>query len=138
MRETNHGVDQFILAVALNACNADDLSTVNVEAHTLDGLVSTVVSDVQIVTCKGHSSYFYVDLGNLEDDVAADHHASQFLFVCVLLVHDALELATTQDRYAVGDLHDLFQLVADKQDGLSFSLQPVSYTHLTLPTKRIV
>src|SRR5664280_3025268 len=100
MRETDHGVDQFILAVALNACNADDLSAVNVEAHTLDGLVSTVVSDVQIVTCKCHSSYFYVDLGNLEDDVAADHHASQFLFVCVLLVHDALELATTQDRYA--------------------------------------
>ena len=116
-------VAQFILAVALDARNADDFSTADVEAHALDGLVSTLVSDVQIVTRKCHSSHFHVDLGYLEDDVAADHHASQFLFGRVLLVHDALQLAATQDRYAVGDLHDLFQFVTDEEDGLSLSLQ---------------
>src|SRR5450830_1530474 len=123
MRETDHGVDQFVLAVALDARNADDLSAADLKAHAFDGFVSTLVSDVQIVTRKCHGSHFHVDFGNLEDDVAADHHSSQFLFVRVLLVYDALQLATTKDRYAVGDLHILFQLVADEQDCLSLSLQ---------------
>src|SRR5450756_243533 len=126
MRETDHGVDQFVLAVALNARNADDLSAVDLKAHAFDGFVSALVSDVQIVTRKCHSSHFHVDFGNLEDDVAADHHASQFLFVRVLLVYDALQLAATQDRYAIGDLHNLFQLVTDEQDRLSLGLQ---FTH---------
>ena len=123
MRETNHGVDEFILPVALDAGNADDLAAADVEAHTLDSLVSAIVPDMDVVTRECDGSHLHLDLWNLEDDVAADHHASQFLFVCVLLVDDALQFPATQDRDTVSDLHDLFQLVTDEQDRLSLCLQ---------------
>ena len=49
----------------------------------------------------------------------ADHHAAQFRLGGVPGLHGAHVLALAQHGHAVGDLHDLVQLVGDEQDALA-------------------
>ena len=57
---------------------------------------------------------------HVEVDVAADHHGGQRLGRGVLGFDRADVLALAQDGAAVGDGHDLVELVGDEEDALPF------------------
>ena len=113
-------VNKLRLAVAVDAGNADDLACAHLEGHVLDGIV------MMHLRRNGHTL-------NIEDNVtglrfllmdnkvniAADHHSRQLFFIGVFYIDCADILALAQDRAAVGDLHDLVELMRDKQDALA-------------------
>ena len=61
--------------------------------------------------------------------VAADHHAGQFLFGGVGNIHGTDAAALLQDGAAVGNRHDLIQLVGDEQDALALGLEAAHDLH---------
>ena len=61
---------------------------------------------------------------DLKLDIAADHHAGGLLLGGVLDIHGSHILALAQDGAAVGDRHDLVELVGNKEDGLASFLNP--------------
>ena len=62
-------------------------------------------------------------------DFAADHELGQLEFVRLVLAQVADDLAAAHHDDAVGDLHDLAQLVRDKDDGLARARVLVDEVH---------
>ncbi len=61
--------------------------------------------------------------------VAANHHAGQLFFGSFADVDGADVLALAQDRAAVGNCHDLVELVGDEEDGFSFFCEVLHDLH---------
>jgi len=118
--EARERVNELGLAVALDARETDDLAAAHLKRNVLDGVV--------LVHLGGHREVLDVEhdlaggLVRLVDDKAdgtADHHGGELLHRGVLRVDGADALALAQDRAAVGDRHDLGQLMGDEEDRLA-------------------
>ena len=123
-------VDELRLAVPLYAGQADDFAAPHGKGGVFHGVV--------VVEFAGHGHTFDaqhlfagrpVFLVYLEFHIAADHHARQLLFGGGLDVHRADAAALAQHRAAVGDGHDLVQLVRDEQDGLALACEVAHDLH---------
>ena len=128
--EAGEAIDELGLAVALDARQTDDLACVDLEGDVLDGvLLALVVVDGDILHVQhdiARVSGLFIDL---KLDVTADHHAGKLFLGGVLDVHGTHILALAQDGAAVGDRHDLVELVGDEKDGLALLLEPAHDLH---------
>ena len=59
---------------------------------------------------------------HVQNDIAADHQTRNFLLRHVARVVNAHRAPAAHDRQPVGDLHDLVQLVRNKDDGIALLL----------------
>ena len=113
-------VDKLRLAVAVDACNADDLACVHLEGHVSDGVVMMHLRrDSHALDIEDNVAGLCLFLMNDEVNVAADHHARKLFLIGVFNIDRADILALAQDRAAVGSFHDLVELMRDKQDALA-------------------
>src|SRR5262249_8733968 len=116
LAETGDRVDQLRLPVPVNARDADDLTTANLERDATDRFEPTVVEDVEIVDGQQRVPRVRDGLLDSEEDLPADHHPSQALLGCSLAVDGVDSLSTPDDRDSVGDLEYLVQLVRDEDE----------------------
>ena len=128
--QAGNAVDQFALAVAVDTGDADDLARADIEADAAHGVV--------LVYLAGYNKVFHFQnrLARLAGlflngklHVAADHHLGQFLFGGILDIHRTDVLALAQDRAAVGNGHDLVELMGDEQDALALGLEAAHDIH---------
>ena len=128
--EAGQAIDELGLAVALDTGQADDLPGVDLERDVPDGIL--------LVLGALHGDVFHVQYHlarlcglfiDLKLDITADHHAGELLLGGVLDIHSSHILALAQDGAAVGDRHDLVELVGDEEDGLALLLEPAHDLH---------
>ena len=118
--QSGQGINKFRLAVAVDTGDADDLARADAERHVLDGIVLVNLGgDRQMLDRQNLAARLKRALFDMEIDVSADHHSGQFLRRGMRSFDRADALALAQNGDAVGDLHDLVQLVGDKEDALA-------------------
>ena len=118
--QAGQAVDELRLAVAVDAGKADDLAAADLERNVLDGIVLVELGG------HGHALHLEHDLAKLgrllvhmEADAAADHHGGQLLRRGAGGLDRADVLALAQHRAAVGDRHNLGELVGDEKNALA-------------------
>ena len=109
-------LDQLVLAVAGHPGDAEDLAGADLEAHTVDHLVPSIVGDPERPRPENDAGRLALATVDGELDVAADHQLGQVLLVRLGRDARADDLAAPDDRDAVGDVEDLVELVADEDD----------------------
>ena len=115
-------VDKLRLTIAVDTGDADDLSRADGEGNVVHGVALLHVGvDAEVVDLQDLSRRLGLVLRDLELHGAADHHVGKLLLGGLARVDRADVLALAQDAHAVGDLHDLVELVGDEQDGLAFA-----------------
>ena len=135
--QTGQGVDKLRLAVAVDTGDADDLARADTERHVFDGVVlmdlggDRQVLDGQDLAARLERAFFHV-----EADVSADHHGRQLLRRGIRGFDRADALALAQDGDAVGDLHDLVQLVGNEEDALALGREILHDLHQLLDLLR--
>ena len=135
--QAGDAVDQFRLAVAVDACDTDDLAPADLEAHVLHGVVFVPLGG------HGHAPHVQHYLAGLgrgllhhEVHVPAHHHPAQLLLGAGGDVHGANVPALAQHGAAVGHGHDLPQLVGDEKDALALLGQVLHDLHELLDLLR--
>ena len=121
--QTHDRLDQFILTVACDASDAQDLSRPDLQVNSLDNLATAVVLHVERFDAEHHVARSGVAAVDGEVDFAADHHLGEVLLVCVGWLAAPDHLAAPNDRDSIGDLEDFVQLVADEDDGVALTPQ---------------
>ena len=110
------GLDQLALTVALDGGDAQNLARAHGQAHALHGGQHAVGEHLQVL----HADALVACLAGLfqlgVEHLAADHHAGQHAFVDLAGVLQAHQLAGAHHAHAVGDRHDLVELVGDDDD----------------------
>ena len=119
--QTGYGIYQLALAVAVNARDADDLARVYLKADVFDCVVlMDFGGNGEVLHIQNHLRRVRLALGDCEFHVTADHHPGQLCLGGIRDVHGAHVLALAQNGAAVGNRHDLVELVGDKEDGFPF------------------
>ena len=120
--EAGEAADELRLAVAVYAGDADNLAAAHVEA---DAAHRVALVQVARHLQAAHLEHGVRGLGRAlvddELDGASDHHVRELLLVRVLRVDRADALAAAEDGDAVGDLHNLIELVRDEEDALALA-----------------
>ena len=110
------GFDQLALTVAFDGGDAQNLTRAHIQAHTLHGGQHAVGEHLQIL----HADALVARVAGLfqlgVQHLAADHHAGQHALVDLAGVLQAHQLARAHHAHAVGDRHDLVELVGDDDD----------------------
>ena len=123
-------VNEFGLAVAVDARNADDLAPAYLQADVLYGVILVdLAGDGHLIHLQHHLARLCGLFGHVEVDLMADHHGAEFLHVGVFGFHGADVLALAQHGAAVGNRHDLIELVGNKEDGFPLGGQVFHNDH---------
>ena len=116
-------IEQFRLAVAGDAGNADDFPLAHVERHIVDAGRSLAVAPGKVLHLKHHFARLGRALFDAQQHAAAHHQLGQFFDGGLFGFLGGHHLAAPHDRDMVGDRHDLAQLVGDENDGFSLVAQ---------------
>ena len=73
---------------------------------------------------------------DLQDDLAPDHRVGEFGGRCARGVECRDHLSAPHDRHAVGQRHDLAQLVGDEDDGLVLALEHAQHLEQLISFRR--
>ena len=77
--------------------------------------------DAEVVDLQDLARRLGLVLRDLKLHGAADHHVGKLLLRGLARVDRADVLTLAQDAHAVGNLHDLIELVGDEEDGFAFA-----------------
>ena len=117
--QAGDGLDELLLAVAIDACDADDFAGADREVEAFDGLDAALVVHVQVANLKDGLAGRGGLLLDLEVHVVSDHHVGEVLLRDVRDGDFVDVLAAADDRAGVGGRLDLLELVGDDDDGLT-------------------
>ena len=118
LAQARERLDQLALAVAVDACDADDLARAHRERDALDGREPAVIPHVEVVDLEQHVALrARRRLLDPQEDVAPHHHPREPRFRRALARDGVDRLAPPQNRDPVGDLEHLVQLVRDEDHG---------------------
>ncbi len=123
LAQAGDGLDQLVLAVAGHAGDAEDLAGVDLEVHAVDDVAAVPARHAKVLDRQhrpGGVAFAAVD-GQLH--LATDHQLGEVVFVGLAGDAAADDLASPDDRDAVGDLKDLVELVTDEDDAVSLGRQ---------------
>lgn len=113
---THDRLDEFRLAVALDARDAEHLALVDVEAHVVDHRPPVAGAHGQVAYGQGDDVGDGRLAGLGAGQLAADHELGELAGGHVLGVHGRHGGAAPDDGDLVGHPEDLVQLVGDEQD----------------------
>ena len=115
-------VDKLRLTIAVDTGDADDLARADGEGNVVHGVALLHVGvDAEVVDLQNLARRLGLVLRDLELHGAADHHVGKLLLGGLACVDGADVLALAQNAHAVGDLHDLVELMGDEENGLAFA-----------------
>ena len=121
--QTKERGDELLLAGAGNAGNADDLARVDVQIDALDTLNAVCILDTEVLDAQNGLARLGRMLIRFEHDLTSDHQVRQRVLVHLARQDVACHLAAAEDGYMVRDRKDLFELMRNKDDGLSVRCQ---------------
>ena len=122
--QTGNAEDQLTLAVAVDTGDADDLTGANLEGNVVDSiLLADFGNHGQILYIQNHIRGLGRSLLDGKFHIAANHHPGQVILGATSNIHGADVLALAQNRAAVGNGHDLVELVGNEEAGLAFCRQ---------------
>ena len=128
--QTGQAVDKLGLAVALDACKADDLARVHLKRDIPDRVLLVLgIVHGDIFHIQHHPAGVCGLFVHLQLHIAAHHHAGKLFLGGILDVHGTHALALAQNCAAVCHSHDLVELVGNEQDGLALLLEPAHDLH---------
>ena len=116
-------LEQLRLAVAGDAGDAEDLARAQSEGDAVDPHDAAVVAHDEIARLEHDPARMRLALVDLEDHLAADHRVGELGRRRLRRVEGRDHLAAPHHRDAVGEAHDLAQLVGDEDDRLVLALQ---------------
>ena len=112
-----NGLEQLALAVALDGGDAEDLARTHGQRQAVHRRQAAVVLHGQVFHADllraGRAGLFQLVI----EHGAADHHGGQHALIDVFRLLHADEFSLAHHADAVGDGHDLIELVRDKDDG---------------------
>ena len=111
------------LAVARDAGKADNLAATQGEGDVVDARHAAIVAHDEIARFERDLAGVGGDFLDLEDHFASDHCVSQFRRRCPGGFESRDHFASAHDGDAVGQMHDLAQLMGDENDCLVLRLQ---------------
>ena len=117
------GFQQFALAVAGDAGDADDLARTNREGDIGDPQHAARIDDGEVVDLEQRRAGSLLGLLDTQEHAPSHHQLGQFRRRGVGRLEGRHHLAAAHDRDAIGDRHDLAQLVGDENDGLALLLE---------------
>ena len=130
LEQAGERIDQFALAVAVNARDADDFAAVHVEGDIVDHRLAVLLALDGQVLHRQHAfprlerRFFHDEL-----HLAANHHLAQFFLAGVGHIDRADVLALAQHGAAIRHGLDLVELVGDEEDGFAFFGQLLHNLH---------
>ena len=131
LAQSSDGLRQLALAVAGDACDAQDFAGVDLQRDPVECREALVVLRVQITHVKQHLlAYLRGDLGlegrlvDLEQHRAPDHHSGQFSLADGGRVDRGLDLAASQHSHPIREAGDFIQLMRDEDNRLVAAFAP--------------
>ena len=115
--------EQLRLAVAGDAGDAEDLAFPQGEGDAVDPHDAAVVAHDEIARFERDLARMRLALVDLEDHLAADHGVGELRRRRLRRIEGRDHFAAPHHRDAVGEAHDLAQLVGDEDDRLVLALQ---------------
>ena len=121
-------LQQFRLAVAGDARDADDLALAQNERNILDAVTPRSSRTARSAHLEHDPAGMRRALVDLEDHLAADHRVGELRRRSLRGLEGRDDLAAPHHRDAIRQAHDLAQLVGDEDDGLvlDFSTRSIS------------
>ena len=122
MSEARDGFEQFLLAGAGDAGDAEDLSAVRDKAYVFEFRDPFAVAASK--ACDGQTGFGIDRIRpvDVQGNGAADHHFGQLLGIGLGSAHRTDVLSFAQYGHDVGDRHDFVEFVRDQDDGLAVLL----------------
>ncbi len=124
-RRPGDGLDELALSVARHAGDPDDLAAVDGERHVAHGQVAAIARDGEPLDLEHQLAPGQRALAEVEDHVAAHHHAGELAAPRLSRIGAAYDAALAQHDDAGADAQDLLELVADEDDGVAFACHPI-------------
>ncbi len=113
---TGQHLDELPLAVAGDACDADDFAAADRERHVMDGNGARIVERVQFAQLEPHRTHLS-HASRLNGQLfGTDHHSGHAVRGEIGNFANARQLATTKNCNFVGERHHLAEFVRDHQD----------------------
>ena len=120
-------LEQFRLTVAGDAGDPDDLAGAQRERHVLHAHHAAIVGDRDVAGLQRDLTGMGLALVDLENHLASDHGVGEFGRRCLSGLEGGDDLAAPHHRDAVGQAHDLAQLVRDEHNGLVLRLENLEH-----------
>jgi hypothetical protein len=114
---------QLRLAIARYPGNADDLAGAHRQGNVVDAGDAELIAHDQMAHIEPDIAGMGVRLVDSQEHLAAHHGIGKLGRICLHRIEGRDDLAAPHDRHAVGNRHDLAQLVGDEDDGLAFALE---------------
>ncbi len=131
-RQPGERVDQFALAVAVDARDAHDFTRAHVKGDLVDRLLVPLPVDGEPADGQHRLARLRLLLADGEIHLAPHHHLRQHLDAGVLHLHRADVAPLAQHGAAVGHGHDFRQLVGDEEDAAALACQAAHDAHQLL------
>ena len=107
---------KFLLTVAGDTRDAENFTAVCHEGHSVDCLDAVLVEHTEAVNDKTRFGIYGEFSVNVKVNLFADHHFGERRFTRLARLHRADILALAKNCNAVGDFHNLVELVSDDDD----------------------
>ena len=116
-------LEQFGLAVAGDARDAEDLARPQIERDVVEARDAAIVAHGEVARLQHDCAGMRGPFVDLQDDLAPDHRVGEFGRRGLRGLERRDDFAAPHHRDAVGQAHDLAQLVGDEDDRLVLRLQ---------------
>ena len=116
-------LDQFRLAVAGNARDADDLAAAHIEGNVVDHGDAARILHRQVVDREFYRAGFCFTFLDAQQHATPDHQLCELLDRRLRRLAGRHHRTLAHDRHRVGDRHDFAQLVRDENDRLALILE---------------
>ena len=113
---------QLALTASCDPRNAQNLAAADEKAQIFDRIAALVTLDGEIADLQKRAVERHRRALNVEHDLLPHHHLGQGDFIRLTRVDAADVFPLTEHRNAVGDRHDLVQLMRDDDDRLAVRL----------------
>ena len=116
-------LEELRLAVARDAGDAEDFAFPQDEGDVVDANDAAVVAHHEVARLERDPARMRGALVDLQDDLAPDHRVGELRRRGLGGIEGRDHLAAPHHRHAVGQAHDLAQLVGDEDDRLVLALE---------------
>ena len=119
--KSGQSIHKFCLPIAVNSCNTYDLTSSHVKRHILYRIIGMgLTGHCHMFNLQNRFSRLCFLLVYAEAYISAYHHSGKLFLGGICNLNRSYAFSLAQDGTSVCHLHDLVELMGDKEDGLAF------------------